>query len=205
MPSLGADMERGVVVEWFVGPGDQVKRGDAVMLVDTDKGLIEVEIWQGGTIESIVIPTGREVDVGTVLATLTDTEPQKPDAHRRITPQAKTIAAELGVDVEGIVDREPITEQTVRASVPADGMESPHRQCSRDSIARAMSRSNRDIPHYYLGTEIDVTDAVAWMTSRNESGSVSERINSCSDASQGNGASGQRRARDERILPQRTL
>ena len=37
MPSLGADMEAGTLVEWLVKPGDKVKRGDIVAVVDTKR------------------------------------------------------------------------------------------------------------------------------------------------------------------------
>ena len=43
MPSLGADMQYGTVVEWRVKPGDAVKRGEVVALVETEKGVIEVK------------------------------------------------------------------------------------------------------------------------------------------------------------------
>ena len=46
MPSLGADMEAGTLVEWLVKPGDRVKRGDIVAVVETQKGAIEIEIYQ---------------------------------------------------------------------------------------------------------------------------------------------------------------
>lgn len=70
MPSLGADMEAGTLVEWLVSPGDRVARGDIVAIVETQKGAIDVEIYQDGVIEEIVIPVGTEVPVGAVLATL---------------------------------------------------------------------------------------------------------------------------------------
>ena len=70
MPSLGADMEAGTLVEWLVKPGQAVKRGDAVAVVETDKGAIDVEIWEDGAIESLLIATGTKVPVGTTLATL---------------------------------------------------------------------------------------------------------------------------------------
>jgi pyruvate dehydrogenase E2 component (dihydrolipoamide acetyltransferase) len=59
MPSLGADMERGTVLEWRVAPGDTVHRGDIVAVVDTEKSDIEVEIFEDGVIESIVVPRSR--------------------------------------------------------------------------------------------------------------------------------------------------
>ena len=68
MPSLGADMEVGRVTEWLVRVGDEVKRGDIVAVVETEKSTIEVEIFESGVIEAIVVPVGEEVPVGTVLA-----------------------------------------------------------------------------------------------------------------------------------------
>ena len=70
MPSLGADMEAGTVLEWYVKPGDTVERGDIVALVDTSKAEIEVEIFEGGVIDELLVPVGERVPVGTVLATL---------------------------------------------------------------------------------------------------------------------------------------
>ncbi len=70
MPSLGADMEAGTVLEWYVKPGDTVERGDIVALVDTSKAEIEVEIFEGGVIDELLVPVGERVPVGAVLATL---------------------------------------------------------------------------------------------------------------------------------------
>ncbi|MDE3147781.1 MAG: 2-oxo acid dehydrogenase subunit E2, partial [Acidobacteriota bacterium] len=48
MPSLGADMEVGTITRWLVHPGDRVRRGDIVAVVQTDKSDIEVEIFEDG-------------------------------------------------------------------------------------------------------------------------------------------------------------
>ena len=58
MPSLGADMEAGTLVEWLVKPGDRVKRGDVVAVVETQKGAIEVEIFNDGVVSELVVPVG---------------------------------------------------------------------------------------------------------------------------------------------------
>ena len=58
MPLLGADMESGVLVEWLVKPGQQVKRGQIVAVVETQKGAVEVEIWDEGEIEELKIVPG---------------------------------------------------------------------------------------------------------------------------------------------------
>jgi Pyruvate/2-oxoglutarate dehydrogenase complex, dihydrolipoamide acyltransferase (E2) component, and related enzymes len=70
MPSLGADMDAGTITEWLVKPGDRVHRGDIVAVVDTDKADIDVEIFEDGVIDRILVPAGEKVPVGTPLATL---------------------------------------------------------------------------------------------------------------------------------------
>ncbi len=70
MPTLGADMEAGKLVEWLVKPGDLVKRGQVIAIVETDKGAVEVECWDDGFVDALVVQPLTEVPVGTVLATL---------------------------------------------------------------------------------------------------------------------------------------
>ncbi|KAA0575749.1 2-oxo acid dehydrogenase subunit E2 [Azospirillum sp. B21] len=70
MPSLGADMEAGVLVEWLKQPGDTVARGDIVAVVETQKGAIEVETFEAGVIERLLVTPGTTVPVGTPLALL---------------------------------------------------------------------------------------------------------------------------------------
>jgi pyruvate dehydrogenase E2 component (dihydrolipoamide acetyltransferase) len=89
MPSLGADMEDGKLVEWLVKPGDAVRKGDIVAVVDTHKGAIDVEIFEEGTILELCAREGETVKVGGLLARL-DGEGEKPAAER---PQAPPIAA----------------------------------------------------------------------------------------------------------------
>jgi pyruvate dehydrogenase E2 component (dihydrolipoamide acetyltransferase) len=68
MPSLGADMESGTVLEWRVRPGDTVHRGDIVAVVDTEKSTIEIEVFEDGIVEELLVEAGDEVPVGTPLA-----------------------------------------------------------------------------------------------------------------------------------------
>ncbi len=68
MPTLGADMEAGTLVAWKKKPGDRVSRGVIIAEVDTDKAIIDVEVFTSGTLEKIVVQPGEKVPVGTVLA-----------------------------------------------------------------------------------------------------------------------------------------
>ena len=70
MPALGADMEKGTLLQWYVKPGDEVRRGQVIAEVDTAKSAIEIEVFENGVVDEIVVPVGAEVPVGTVLAHL---------------------------------------------------------------------------------------------------------------------------------------
>ena len=61
-------MEAGTLVEWLVKPGDRVKRGDIVAVVETQKGAIEIEIFETGQVEQILVDIHSKVPVGTPLA-----------------------------------------------------------------------------------------------------------------------------------------
>jgi len=86
MPSLGPDMQAGTLVEWLVKPGDSVKRGDIVAVVETQKGAIEIEIYQSGQIEQILVDLGSKVPVGTPLAVIRAEGEAKPSVAAPASP-----------------------------------------------------------------------------------------------------------------------
>ncbi len=91
MPSLGADMEAGKLVEWKVKPGDEVHRGDIVAVVDTDKADIEIEVFEDGVIDELLVPPGERVPVGAPLALIrTNGRPERAVA---VAPSAEPPAA----------------------------------------------------------------------------------------------------------------
>ena len=244
MPSLGADMETGKLVEWLVVPGQRVRRGDIVAMVETQKGLFEVEIFADGVMGELLIQPGQTVPVGTLLATIdngtagTGEQPPAPadagagrvaaqpeDAASaaapttgtstpapvttpgRIasSPSARQLALELGVDLatvtgtgpHGAIGRgdveaaardagakppapvepvspaqaEPSAEKAADKPAPTAAM-----KAMRQAIAAAVSRSNREIPHYYLESEIDLSRPLKWLEEENRKRSLRERI-----------------------------
>lgn len=83
MPSLGADMEAGTLVEWLVKPGDEVHRGDVLAVVETQKGAIEIECFEEGRVQELQADIGAKLPVGAPLALIVadgEPAPQEPAA-----------------------------------------------------------------------------------------------------------------------------
>jgi pyruvate dehydrogenase E2 component (dihydrolipoamide acetyltransferase) len=114
LPSMGSDMDQGTLLLWHVVPGQAVKRGDVIAVVDTTKAAIDVECWHDGVVDHLVTQVGETIPVGTVMAWLRapgDTPTDAPvaapvaapaAARPRATPAARQRAAELGLDLSGI-------------------------------------------------------------------------------------------------------
>jgi pyruvate dehydrogenase E2 component (dihydrolipoamide acetyltransferase) len=215
LPALGADMDDGTIVAWHVTPGSRVQRGDVVAVVETDKGAIDVEIFMDGVVREIVVPPGKRIPVGTVIATIdaegsaptpsltpTPTPSPAPAGEGRgegsssspssterlkVSPAARRRARELQVDVETLTGTGPggaITVEDVERARPSpqpsparagEGVEQ-EKGGMREAIAAAMSRSKREIPHYYLSTTVDVTPTTEWLAAHNAAVPIAERL-----------------------------
>lgn len=166
MPSLGADMTAGTLMEWYVRPGDAVRKGDLVAAVDTSKAEIDIEVFEDGVVGELLVDVGTRVPVGTPIATIvpdgagaapaappappaappTPAEPPPPappptdvrrfdpamreqsvahppeGARARVSPLARRVAAQLGVDpasVEGTGPGGAITREDVERAASA--------------------------------------------------------------------------------------
>jgi pyruvate dehydrogenase E2 component (dihydrolipoamide acetyltransferase) len=222
MPSLGADMEDGTLIEWRKKPGDAVKRGDIIAEVDTQKGLIEIEVFEEGTLAELLINEGTKVPVGTVMALINPSEialetkkeepiPLQPieekkvpaiseEIHQKVSPLARRIASENNIDLslikgtgeDGAITKEDvevaINQQSERqknnvAAIPVEKEILQEKEkistpveTIRSAVAAAMSKSNREIPHYYLEKKIDMTLATAWLLEANKQRLVKDRL-----------------------------
>jgi pyruvate dehydrogenase E2 component (dihydrolipoamide acetyltransferase) len=71
MPALSPTMEKGNLAKWLKKEGDQVKSGDVIAEIETDKATMEVEAVDEGTIAKILVPEGtQDVPVNNVIAVL---------------------------------------------------------------------------------------------------------------------------------------
>ena len=216
MPKLGADMSAGKLIAWRKKPGEFIKRGEIIADVETDKADIEVEVFTSGVIEKYLAQPGDKVPIGTVLAIIREegeplaaapseiraaaprpTEVSPPgrqltsaargDAARlRISPAAKKLASELGVDPSTVTGTGPagrITRQDVERAAAAESAQPSEPELAigrqtrmRQAIAAAMARSKREIPHYYLSTTIDMSRAMQWLAEENLKRPVERRL-----------------------------
>jgi pyruvate dehydrogenase E2 component (dihydrolipoamide acetyltransferase) len=100
MPSLGADMSEGTLLEWHVHPGDAVHRGDIIATVDTSKSAIDIEVFEDGQVEELLVAPGATVAVGTPIARISDgglhRDVRAPEAQSPLapSPEAQSPAAE---------------------------------------------------------------------------------------------------------------
>ncbi len=221
MPSLGADMEAGTLVEWRVQPGTKVHRGDVVALVETEKGIIDIESFEGGVVERLTVQPGTRVPVGTPMALfegapaapatgevppLAAAQPspavpapisaehpaappmpavKQPGARARVSPAARARAAALGIEMDSVRGTGPqgvVTLQDIerlaasRAQPGAAPAAGAARSGMRNAIAASMSRSKREIPHYYLQLAMDFQPAASWLEAFNQARPVPERV-----------------------------
>src|ERR1700704_4087326 len=72
MPRLSDTMEEGAISTWRKQPGDQVAVGDVLVEIETDKAVMEYEAYQAGTLAEILVPEGRNADIGAPIALLDD-------------------------------------------------------------------------------------------------------------------------------------
>ncbi len=87
MPSLGADMEDGTLIEQLIAAGDAVHRGDIIAAVETQKGAIEIEVFEDGFLDKWLVPLGTKVPVGTPIAVIRASDaPDKPDMPQPADP-----------------------------------------------------------------------------------------------------------------------
>ncbi len=224
LPSLGADMDEGKLLQWNVVPGQTVKKGDIVAVVDTSKAAVDVEIWCDGVVHELIASVGETIPVGTVVARLlapgeaapAATQKRAPKAahkplatapvpaavaappaaapaaapamRQRVLPAARKLAAELGVDLaalsgsgaDGAVARDDVERAAQAAAQPAPSaaqLTAADKQAQmRRAIAAAMSRSKREIPHYYLAESVPMRSALDWLAKANAERPVTERL-----------------------------
>jgi pyruvate dehydrogenase E2 component (dihydrolipoamide acetyltransferase) len=173
-------MTEGMLAEWKVAPGDHVAPGDVIFVVETDKIANEIEASESGTIDALLAEPGEVVAVGTTVATLVTDQhgtaaPAIEQPSRLIaTPLARRLASESGVDIASVtgsgprgrimaddisttLQAQPAPQATPAAASVARGEVKPLGKYQKVA-ARRLTEAKRDIPHFYVFAEADVTE-----------------------------------------------
>jgi pyruvate dehydrogenase E2 component (dihydrolipoamide acetyltransferase) len=202
MPKLGLNMTQGVIVRWLVGEGDQVEPGKPVLEIETDKATQELEAPGAGFLARILknvgdivpcneviavilapgepMPTSIPVTIGDGIASKieptllpsTNEVPQAEETRINISPVARVLAEELGVDISKIVPHGGrIKREDVLAAHEAQKSQLPKTPISetrtagpslRKKIAEHMSKSARTVARVGLTLEVDARLLVEW-------------------------------------------
>ena len=102
MPSMGADMTEGTIVKWLKNEGDEVKRGDKLAEIETDKTVVEMECYNDGILKKIVVQEGQAVPVGDLIAYIGDAGDEVPEG----SSDASNNVASQSTDTTEIVENQ---------------------------------------------------------------------------------------------------
>ncbi len=232
LPQLGQTMEEGTIVNCLVKVGDEVKKGDVIFEIETDKATLEMESPADGFVKLILVKTDETLPIGEPLLVLggknedvpqsfvdslkgevsaaSDTtqtapaavepakvepEPVKSAGKIMVSPRAKKLAADLGVDLATVTGTGPagkITEQDIKAAADAKPAPAAQAKVSEADIklgqtialnrlqkitAERMLKSKREIPCFYLTVRADVTKLVELRTKMNQDGGIKTSYN----------------------------
>ena len=217
MPQMGYDMTQGTVVRWLKGEGEEVRRGEIIAEIETDKAVVEMEAYASGVLRKIVVGEGATVPVGEIIGIIAGPDEPLPDLTKavasrpaeaspaeppppkveqkaevttpapadevRASPVARRLADEKGIDIRqvtgtgpgGRITRDDVLayESQVEEAAPAPAPEAPAPagvagapevvplSRMRQAIARLTSRSKREVPHFYVTADIDMTEAMS--------------------------------------------
>ena len=123
MPNMGFDTQEARLIEWLKQPGDAVKKGDLIAVIESDKANVELESVAAGVLLELLATPGAEVPVGAVIARIgTPEEAQRTTAPTsaavEISPIARKLAADNNLDlaqVQGSGPRGRIMKEDVEA------------------------------------------------------------------------------------------
>ena len=177
------------VLEKLVTPvGEKVPVGTVLALIRED---VPTDDRRAGGVSP---PVGPKVDIAQQTGRLTPPARQTlghETTRLPMSPSARRLARELGVDAAtvtgtghgGAITREDIERAASRGAGFQPARPAGHGQVEnlphdrmRQAIAAAMTRSKREVPHYYLSTTIDLQPALNWLAETNLKRPITERL-----------------------------
>ena len=157
MPALSPTMEEGTLAKWLVADGDDVRSGDVIAEIETDKATMEVEAIEDGKIGQILVPAGTQhVKVNAVIAILlqdgesaSDMKLPTPDAP------AEPVAAPVADDTNPSAETAPMAETVATPMAETEWSGSSTSLTVRESLRDAMAEEmRRDENVFIMGEEV---------------------------------------------------
>ncbi|MEN2984541.1 MAG: dihydrolipoamide acetyltransferase family protein [Dictyoglomaceae bacterium] len=134
MPKISDVMEGGTIITWLKKEGDWVEKGEPILEIEVEKAVMEWESQEEGYLRKILVKEGETVPIGTVLAYLSDTLEEEILGEEKITEKVKE------------------EDKKEAKRIPLTSM--------RRTISERLSKSKQLIPHFYVFTEVDMTELV---------------------------------------------
>jgi pyruvate dehydrogenase E2 component (dihydrolipoamide acetyltransferase) len=181
-------MEEGTIVHCPVKVGDEVRRGDCIFEIETDKTTLEMESPADGFVKYILVEVGQTLPVGEPLLVLGGKNEQVP--QRFLDSLKATVAPPVKADLSGVASAKMEPAGAVKTSDEKRPPRTEPRGATRDEkaeiklgvtfpltkkqklTAERMLKSKREIPCFYLTVKTDVTDLVELRIKLNKTGST---------------------------------
>lgn len=152
MPALSPTMESGTLSKWLVAEGDQVRSGDIIAEIETDKTTMEVETIEDGIIGKLLVPEGAEnVQVNAAIAILID---DAGDTIPEVAAADPTASNKAASNTAVPTNQPAASAPVVQPAVIADSTGSTSltvRESLRDAMAEEMRRDERV---FVMGEEV---------------------------------------------------
>lgn len=132
MPQLSDTMNAGKILSWNKKEGDEVKRGDILAEVETEKANLEIESFNQGTLLKILVPADTSAKVGEVIAVIGQAGEKWGDAPQQAAPAAAAAA--------------PAAAPSHASNAPASGAQTDHGSSERikaSPLARKLAEHNQ--------------------------------------------------------------
>jgi len=157
MPALSPTMEEGTLAKWLVADGDDVRSGDVIAEIETDKATMEVEAIEDGKIGQILVPAGTQhVKVNAVIAMLLEDGESASDM-KLPTPDApaEPVAAPVADDTNPSAETAPMAETVATPMAETEWSDSSTSLTVRESLRDAMAEEmRRDENVFIMGEEV---------------------------------------------------
>jgi pyruvate dehydrogenase E2 component (dihydrolipoamide acetyltransferase) len=176
MPKLSDTMEEGTILRWFKHEGDAVKPGEPLAEVETDKADMEVEAETTGVLTEIRVKEGEAAGVGAIIAVLdgaANTAEAAAPARSETTGPAPAAPSTVPPGHPRTAPPPPAASPLARVAAAAKRQEVSK---LRLTVAKQMVSSKREVPHFYVTSEIDMSEAARLRAALAASDAIGGRI-----------------------------